>query len=237
MHIKEVTEHFDLERIVPFFQPIMDLEQNCVWRFECLARLVTPGEQTFLPSDFLHIVERQQSVKQLTQTIFSRSAEYFRELNVAWSINISEDDLLNPGFVQGLMECLSVYPNPHRVSLEITASVALNHLAVFEQFANQCLNLKIGLFIDHFGATSGNIKRILALPITGIKVAGSLINQLISDPPSYEFVEYLTQQAQQKNMAVVAVHVEDKATMERIKDIGIRYAQGFYFSMPQPTTD
>lgn len=236
MHITEVTEHFDIEKVVPFFQPIMDLENNRVWRFECLARLVTPNEQTFLPSDFLHIIERQQSVKLLTQTIFNRSAEYFRQINMGWNINISEQDMLCPSMLKNLEDCLTDYPNPSRVSLEITASVALNNLALFHDFARQCQQLNIGLYIDHFGATSGNINRILDLPISGIKVAGGLITQLMDDQPTFEFVEYLTQQAQQRHIAVVAVHIEDKATLQRVRDLGIRYAQGFFFSTPMPTT-
>lgn len=236
MHIKEVTEHFDLDKVVPFFQPIMDISQDTVWRFECLARLVTPCEQTFLPSDFLHLVERQQSVRHLTETIFNRSAEYFRDINAAWSINISLQDMLNPDLLLTLQECLKDYPNPTRVSLELTASVVLENETVFKLFAQQCNELKIGLYIDHFGATTGNIRRILDLPISGIKIAGGLITQIMNDLPSFEFVEYLTQQAQARNIAVVAVHVEDKATLEKVRDLGIRYAQGFYFSLPQPKT-
>ena len=57
MPIKEITEHFTLDRIVPFFQPIMDLQAGCVWRYECLARLISEQEDTFLPNEFLHLVE------------------------------------------------------------------------------------------------------------------------------------------------------------------------------------
>ncbi|GAB5382660.1 MAG: hypothetical protein Alis3KO_30550 [Aliiglaciecola sp.] len=236
MHIKEVTEHFDLDRVVPFFQPIMDVSQDTVWRFECLARLVTPCEQTFLPSEFLYLVERQQSVERLTETIFNRSAMYFRDLNVAWNINIGMQDMLNPALLDNLAEVLTDYPNPERVSLELTAAVVLNNIDAFNQFALRCQDLKIGIYIDHFGATPGNINSILSLPINGIKIAGGLIAQIMESQQSFEFVEHLTQQAQAKGISVVAVHVEDKATLDRIKDLGIRYAQGFYFSLPQPDT-
>lgn len=236
MHIREVTEHFDLDRVVPFFQPIMDISHNSVWRFECLARLVTPCEQTFLPSDFLYLVERQQSVKRLTETIFTRSATYFRDLNAAWNINISLQDMLNPDLLDNLSEALVDYPNPSRVSLELTASVVLENLDKFHVFASRCVELNIGLYIDHFGATPGNINSILNLPIDGIKIAGGLVTQLMDNQQTFDFVEHLTKAAHAKGIAVVAVHVEDKATLQRVKDLGIRYAQGYYFSMPEPDT-
>lgn len=234
MHIQEITEHFDLKRVVPFFQPIMDITQNTVWRFECLARLVTPCEQTFLPSEFLHLVERQQSVERLTETMFNRCAEYFRDINMAWNINISRVDMLNADFLNMLSDTLAGYPNPTRVSLEVTASEVLEDIEEFHRFALNCKSLKVGLFIDHFGAKTGNINSILGLPIDGVKVAGRLIKQIMENQQTFDFVEHLTHQANLKNIKVVAVHVEDKATLQCVKDLGIKYAQGFYFRHPQP---
>jgi EAL domain-containing protein (putative c-di-GMP-specific phosphodiesterase class I) len=236
MRIREVTEHFKLDRVVPFFQPIMDVSHNSVWRFECLARLVTPCEQTFLPSEFLHLVERQHSVERLTETIFTRSATYFRDLNVAWNINISQQDMLNPKLLSDLCEALIDYPNPSRVGLEITDSVVLQNIDKFHDFAARCIEHNIGIYIDHFGATPSNINSVLDLPISGIKIAGGLITQLMESQQNYDFVDNLTQAAHARGMSVVAVHVEDKATLQRVKDLGIRYAQGYYFSMPRPDT-
>lgn len=236
MHIKRVTDHFSLDRVVPFFQPIMDISQETVWRFECLARLVTPCEQTFIPSEFLHLIERQQTVAQLTETIFSRSANYFRDLNAAWSINITQQDMLNPFLFDTLSEALRDYPNPKRVGLELTASAVLDNIDEFKLFAAQCQELNIAIYIDNFGATSGNIKSILKLPIDGIKIAGRLISQLMDNHETFEFVEYFTQLAAAKNITVVAVHVENWATLEKLRELGIRYAQGYYFSEPKPGT-
>ncbi|GAB2686689.1 EAL domain-containing protein [Aliiglaciecola sp. 3_MG-2023] len=234
MHIKEVTDNFSLDRIVPFFQPIMDISHETVWRFECLARLVTPDEQTFVPSEFLHIIEQQACISQLTETILNRSANYFRDLNAAWNININEQDMLNPDLIQTLAEALHDYPNPKRIGLELTAAVVLENVDSFETFAAQCRDLNIAIYIDHFGATPSNINSILSLPVNGIKIAGGLISQLMENQQTYEFVEHFTNLAKQKEISVVAVHVEDWATLEKLKELGIQYAQGYYFSMPKP---
>ncbi len=237
MHLQEAVEHFDIDRVVPFFQPIMDLSHDTVWRFECLARLVTPCEQTFLPSEFLHLVEQQHSSEKLTATILMRSAEYFRNINAAWNINIGKEDMMTEDLLNLLADFLEDYPNPKRVSLELTAAVVLENQEKFESFAQRCQKLNIGIYIDHFGAAPGNINRILNLPIKGIKIAGKLITQLMENQQTFEFVEHLTQQATLRDIAVVAVHVEDKATADKVKDLGIRYAQGFYFKHPKPETD
>ncbi|MFT7261300.1 MAG: EAL domain-containing protein (putative c-di-GMP-specific phosphodiesterase class I), partial [Glaciecola sp.] len=53
MQVTEVTDSFNLDNIVPFFQPIMDLKNNVVWSYECLARLLTFGQNSYLPTEFL----------------------------------------------------------------------------------------------------------------------------------------------------------------------------------------
>ena len=59
MQVTEVKDSFNLDNVVPFFQPIMDLNNNAVWSYECLARLLTLDQNSFLPKEFLFLVERQ----------------------------------------------------------------------------------------------------------------------------------------------------------------------------------
>ena len=106
MPIKEITDTFSLDRIVPFFQPIMDLETDSVWRYECLARLIGEQDHTFLPSEFLFIVERNNWCQKLTETMLIQSAQYFRNMNIPWNINLDTQDLLNPQLLPFLHESL-----------------------------------------------------------------------------------------------------------------------------------
>ena len=40
MPIREISEDFSIDDIVPYFQPIVDLQSQGIWRYECLARLI-----------------------------------------------------------------------------------------------------------------------------------------------------------------------------------------------------
>ncbi|GAB3026633.1 EAL domain-containing protein [Bowmanella dokdonensis] len=233
MRIKQIAGAFDIERIVPYFQPIMDLEHHAVWSYECLARLVTDKEQTFLPSEFLYLVERGQCFGQLSQRIFHASAEYFRNNNMAWSINISQQDIVESKLVRFLTDFLPEYPNPGRITLELMAATAFNHRNEFKSFLQMCKTLNIRLFVDHFGAISSNIMTILELPIDGVKVDGALIKQMARSQETMDFVSHLQQLAEERDIAVIAEHIEDKSSLQAVRSLGIRYGQGFYFSKPQ----
>lgn len=232
MPIKEITESFSLDRIVPFFQPIMDLEGERVWRYECLARLIGEHQDTFLPNDFLFIVERNNWCQQLTETMLLQSAQYFRDFNIPWNINLDTQDLLNPSILPFLTDTLSEYPNRNRISIELTAHAALHYEKELAEFVNACNEMGIGIFIDNLGATPVNVNRLMDLPLTGVKLSGNLINHYVEDSEIKAFVENVCEIADKHSVNIVAEHVESQSTLQLLEQLSIRYAQGFYFSRP-----
>lgn len=236
MQVTEVTESFSLDSVVPFFQPIMDLKHNTVWSYECLARLMTLDEQAYLPSEFLYLVERHDLVAELTQTIFNRSANYFRDINMAWNINVSLSDISNPSIHQFLYSELSSYPNPQRISVEITAQNALAEQAKFNEFAQMCNSLGVKIVIDHFDQNTTNLLVILSLPISAIKVSGQFFEQAIQQPGTAKLAKVLMAHCEDNDVVVIAEHIEQKSTLDAVTSLDIKYAQGFYFSQPKANT-
>ncbi|WP_158966047.1 EAL domain-containing protein [Paraglaciecola sp. L3A3] len=236
MQVTEVKDSFSLDSVVPFFQPIMDLSHNTVWSYECLARLMTIDERTYLPSEFLYLVERQDLVAELTQIIFNRSASYFRDINMAWNINVSLSDIVDPTIHKFLTAQLSCYPNPSRISIEITAKNALISNSNFLQFANLCQSLGINIIIDHFEQDETELQTIMSLPISAIKVAGSLFEQASKYLEVANLVKTMVSLAAENNIVLIAEHIELASTLAAAQKCGIKYAQGFYFSQPKAVT-
>lgn len=237
MQVTEVKDSFELDNVVPFFQPIMDLSNNAVWSYECLARLLTLDHNRYLPTEFLFLVERQQSVALLTQTVLSRSASYFRDINMAWNINLSLSDMTDSGTLKFLQSQLADYPNPKRISIEITAQNALSERARFSQFAEICQTLGINIVIDNFDQKECDLQAILSLPISALKVSATLFDQVRSDVTNEEFVKGLIGSANNNKIVVVAERIERQETLEVVQELGVKYAQGFYFSQPKAKTN
>lgn len=235
MNVTHVNKDFDLKRVVPFFQPIMDLSSQAVWRYECLTRLLDTEQQPFLPSDFLYLVERRQSVANLTQTIFNRCANYFRNINMAWNINVSLEDMLDPEIALFIRAQLQHYPEPNRISIEVTARNALEHLPVFTDFALFCRDVGIGITLDHFELLDCNFEQVMALPIEAVKVSGNYIKQAKQQEDLQPIITHLRQVANASHVTLIAEHIESKEILTLMQDFGFNYAQGFYFCEPQAT--
>ncbi len=237
MQVTEVKDKFDLDNIVPFFQPIMDLANDTVCGYECLARMLTLEQCSFLPTEFLFLVDRQESDPQVTQTIFSRSASYFRDLNLAWNINLSLADMTDPATLDFLRAQLAEYPNPQRISIEITAHTALTETLTFLRFAEFCHSLGVNIVIDNVTQQSTDLKSLLSLPVSAIKVSAKLLKQLNQDQSLTKFMQQLVEQAKNNNIELIAERIEKKASLQIAKELGIKYAQGFYFSEPKAETN
>lgn len=234
MPIRAISEAVSINNIVPYFQPIIDLRTNRVWRYECLARLICKHDKIFLPNEFLYLIEREQHVKALTEAMFCQSARYFRHVQVPWSINISARDLLSADLTNMLIAHLIDYPNPERVSVEISAACALSHPDLMQTFINRSAESGLGVFLDNVGENPGNINAMLNMPIKGIKLAGGLISHYEQDSAVQDYVDNLLTLCKERKISVVAEHIETDLLLESVNKLPIHYAQGYVFSPPQP---
>jgi EAL domain-containing protein (putative c-di-GMP-specific phosphodiesterase class I) len=97
---------------------------------------------------------------------------------MAWNINLSLSDMTDSDTLKYLQSQLADYPNPKRVSIEITAQNALLEVAKFNQFSNICDALGIKIVIDNFDQQVCDLQAILSLPISAIKVSAALFDEM-----------------------------------------------------------
>lgn len=234
MRVAEVKGDFSLDSVVPFFQPIIDMSENVVWSYECLARLVTQSEQMFLPSDFLHLVEEQYRSTELTKRIFHYSAQYFRDSNLAWSINLCEQDILDPDTVRFFRDYLQYYPNPSRVSVELMAKTVRQHRVAFEAFLAMCDEFGVRVILDHLAELNEHDIGLLDLPIAAIKIDSRQLANSLAAPESNNVMRMFTEKADKNDILIIAECIENAAALKAASSFNIQYGQGFYFSHPMP---
>jgi len=223
---QQVEVEFKMERVVPYFQPIMNLQNNRVWRYECLARLLGDKEHIFLPSEFLTIVERENWNTELTHHIYEQSRRYCVHRNMPWSINLSESDLNDESLVAWL-----IYSHENTSTtlfgIEISHSALQKYFPVITHLREKCPNLAI--IIDDVSNNSDVLEQALKLRIQAVKLSGALINSLVVDKP---LLHELVKLCRINKTKLVAEHIENKLTLALVLSMGIDYGQGFYLSSP-----
>lgn len=221
-----VEAEFKMERVVPYFQPIMNLKNNTVWRYECLARLLGDKEHIFLPSEFLTIVERKNWNAELTHHIYEQSRRYCVHRNMPWSINLSESDLTNESLVAWLIH-LHEQTTTTLFGIEVSYSTLKNHIPIITHLRDKCANLAI--IIDDVSDSTDTLASALKLNIQAVKLSGAMIN---SEHVNKSKLGILVDLCRAHNTKLVAEHIESEKTLELVTSIGINYGQGFYLSSP-----
>ncbi|MBF7071796.1 EAL domain-containing protein [Glaciecola sp. MH2013] len=244
MQLPATGLEFKMERVVPFFQPIMNLASNRVWRYECLARLLGDNEHIFLPSEFLNIVEKENCNAELTHHIYEESRSYCKQRNMAWSINLADSDLDDESVVAWLIH-QHQDSSSELFGIEISHHSLQAHLPVIGLLRQKCPTL--GISVDGVIQLSESLVKAMSLDLNAVKLDGDLVKSLsgsVRDVNSEddsgdkkEKQQFLLQEliaaCNKTNTRLVAEHIESQETLDAVTRLGIKFGQGFYLSSPE----
>lgn len=232
---KEVREAIGHEQIVPYFQPVVHISTGEILQYECLARILRSDGSILTPGQFLSIINRNHLDTELTKMMFIKSASQFANSEVSWSINITCRDLLDDDLQQFFLDYLQHYPKPQRVYFELAEAGVLPQFEYCREAISALQKTGAKVLLDDFGIASGiGIADLLQLRVDGLKIHGSLIELISSDPDAQLFIEHISSFAKQTNLLIIAEMVESKQALDALERCGISYAQGYYFGPAAP---
>jgi len=229
-------------RFMLFAQEILSLAGRPSGKrmFEVLLRMKDPSGRILRPMSFIPAAERYDLMGRLDRwvigtTLIERGKELLALPNVSLSINLSANSINDPLFWPFLHETLerSVLP-PDRVHFEITETAIINNLALARGFMSAVRDAGYGLILDDFGTGLSSFAYLKEFPVDRVKIDGSFIRQLKKSPVDRVIVESINEIGHKLGARTIAEFVEDAATLEIIRSIGIDQAQGYAISRPLP---
>jgi EAL domain-containing protein (putative c-di-GMP-specific phosphodiesterase class I) len=93
----------------------------------------------------------------------------------------------------------------------------------------------VGIFVDNITDVSCAAQDIFALDFAGFKLSEQVIATANMDPTTLTCLQSLISQAHANNQMVVAEYVEHDTTLPLLRELGIRYAQGYLLGKPKQT--
>lgn len=233
--VKELKEALNEHRIVPYFQPIVDLSTCQVTKHEVLARVIINDTEVRSIFPYLGIAKESNLYAELTRTIITQSFTIISEHPGDFSINLSIDDITNAETVEMIEKMLQDYQNiGQRIIFEILESEAIEEYDGVVQFIALVRRYGCRIAIDDFGSGYSNFSRTLNLTIDIIKIDASLIRHLDTDNKAITIVQTIVNFTKSASIETVAEFVHNKAIANIVAELGIDAAQGFYFYEPAP---
>jgi EAL domain-containing protein (putative c-di-GMP-specific phosphodiesterase class I) len=116
----------------------------------------------------------------------------------------------------------------------VTEGVVIHRLRQAVQAMRDLRARGFDLALDDFGAGVASFAYLQELPVTYVKIDGRIVQQLRSDPASEVIIGSLVKLARLREIECIAEWVEDAETIDRLRALGVRYAQGFFIDSPSP---
>lgn len=232
--IKKLKKAIREDRLVPFFQPIINNKNKKVEKFECLVRLVEKDGSIILPGQFLHVSKKARFYRFITRIMFEKSFLAFKDLPYEFSINVSMEDIMDHKTIAYLLDKLGGNPEiADRLILEIVETAEIESYDVVKEFINMVKRYGCRIAIDDFGAGYSNFEHIMRLNIDFLKIDASLIRNMDTDENSQIITRTISKFAKELGIKTIAEFVHADSIYKKTMEYNIDYSQGYFFGKPE----
>jgi diguanylate cyclase (GGDEF)-like protein/PAS domain S-box-containing protein len=237
---KAFAEHrFCLYRqpIQPLRAPWFDEPPMC----EIFIRMLDEEGRIASPGAFIPAAERYHLIASIDRWVVH--AAFVSLACVALShgdttcfaINLSGQSVGDDAFLAYVldeMEATGVVPQ--RICFEITETAAVGNLTQAVRFIGALKELGCRFVLDDFGSGLSSFAYLKNLRVDFLKIDGAFVRDMIGSPVQRALVESIHQIGQVMGIRTIAESVEDRATLEMLREIGVDYAQGYGIAAPEP---
>jgi diguanylate cyclase (GGDEF)-like protein len=227
-----------------YFQPKIDLEKQRVDGFEALIRWNHPDEGLLAPAQFLEHLEYTEyaaAVGRFVMADGARKLSQIMEQNLPYSIsiNLSPSHFLGRQFISDLAQALESIPfeQRNRLVIEVLETTALDEATKVISKLQKCKELGVRVSLDDFGTGFSSLDHFRRLPADEIKIDKSFVMDMLTDREDEVIVDAIIGLSSSFSRKVIAEGVENAQTAARLMDLGCQFAQGFFYSRPQPFED
>ncbi|MGZ8739395.1 MAG: EAL domain-containing protein [Gaiellaceae bacterium] len=229
---ERIRDVLDNGRLSMVFQPIVDLEAEVVVGFEALARFPFAPDR---PTETWFTEAAAVGLRlELELAAVKAALEVLPEAPVGpyLSVNAMPDTLAS----DGLAELLAAAP-ADRLVLEITEHAPVRDYEALNTAMHRMRGRGVRLAVDDAGSGFASLRHILQLAPDIIKIDIALTRNVYKDPARRALAAGLISFAAELGATIVAEGIQSRQELDALRELGVRYGQGFYLGRPAPIAD
>ena len=207
---------------------------------ELLLRMRDDQEGIVLPGTFLPAAERYGLMPAIDRWVIRNALANFAGLHPSGAglgtcaINLSGASIEDDGLADFILALIAQYGMPARkICFEITETVAVRNLLKVVGIIERLREAGCMIALDDFGAGMSSFGYLKNLPVDMIKIDGSFVRDLETDPMSGTIISAITQIGHQRGLKVVAEWVSASHMSAALHALGVDYGQGFALHRPE----
>ncbi|DAB35309.1 MAG TPA: hypothetical protein CFH82_00855 [Sulfurospirillum sp. UBA12182] len=230
--LKYLKEAVDNNKIIPYFQPIIDLKSGKINKYESLMRIIKEDGSIMPPAEFLSIAKNSKIYHELSRMLIEKTFETFKHSACEFSINLSFLDITDKKTTDFILQKLEQSGLGPWVIFELLESEGIENYKSIMSFIEDVKSYGSKIAIDDFGSGYSNFERLLELQVDLIKIDGSLIKHIDKNDDMKIITKMIANFAKELHIKTVAEYVHSEQIFKVIKELDIDFAQGFYLGEP-----
>ena len=230
----------DAQLILPFAQ-----DSGLTPHYELLVRMIDEDGTAAGPDSFMSAAMRYQLMPSIDRWVIETAIERLKSyaatcsgVPLCFAINFSGQSLSDESFEGFLIERIaSSRLPPELFCFELTENATIASVARATALMGKLRALGCGIALDDFGTGFSSLSYLRQLPVTMLKIDGSFVRDVVSDPRAESMVRAIAQLARTMSLTTVAEYVETESIRARVATLGVDYGQGYAISKPLPLDD
>ena len=232
------------DEFVLHYQPKVDLKTGRIIGMEALLRWQHPVNGMIPPGKFIPVAEESSLIVQIGKWVLREACRQ----NQAWqddglryvpiAVNISARQLHDKDLIETVRTTLeSTRLRAEYLEIELTESAVMSNTDEAVNTMAALRGMAVRISLDDFGTGYSSLSYLKRLPVTGLKIDQSFVQDVATDPDDAAIVRAIIVVAQELMLDVTAEGVETAEHAQFLKLHGCREAQGYYFARPMPASD
>ena len=223
--------------LMTLLQPVLDLVEGRVMGYKALSRGPS-NSPLHVPQALFRVAEHHGLLTGLDWACVRMALKTFARLNLPGRlfVNLSPGSLLDASFAPDavLAALADAGMSSTQVVIEITENATALDYGELRQAASRLHDVGIEVAIDDFGEGFSSLRLWSELKPAFVKIDKHFIADIHQDPHKVQFVRSIRQLAEGAHSCVIAEGVESLSELAVLKDLGIRYVQGYLIGCPSP---
>ena len=223
------------------YQPIYDIRAGRVASYEALVRWELPDRGPVSPAEFIKLAEETSLIVPVGEYVLDRVIGVLTGLRDAGTdplpsiaVNLSAKQLVEPGMARQIVARAQQAKLPAgALKLEVTESRMLDYAPV-AAVMQHCRDNGVPFALDDFGTGYSNLTHLHKLEFEFVKVDQAFARHMFDSPRAMAIVEAIVAMAHGIGAEVVCEGVETREQLQRLRELGVRYAQGYLIGQAAP---
>lgn len=230
----ELIEIVYNRRVWTAFQSIVEIATGRVVGYEGLSR-GPRGSELENPGMLFALAARHGLVEELERTcrrqafvdweVFGGSARLF--------LNTVPATVRDTSFLgRGVLDYLGPSLSPRMVTLEITEREVIANLNLYREAMHPFIELGFTFAIDDVGSGYSGLETMVTLGATYFKIDMGLVRDVHERRVGQQVIKAILDMGTGAGATVIAEGVQSREEADALAEIGLRYAQGYYYGRP-----